>query len=77
LFEFRDENKRWMKSGSLHILIRTLALDLGERLEGKDMVTPTMKRLKLANRILLAGNDSQMFTGRFATVFLVLEMSFV
>jgi hypothetical protein len=59
------------------MLIRTLALVLGERLEGKDMVTPTMKRLKFANRILLAGNDSQTFTGRFATVFLVLEMSFV
>jgi hypothetical protein len=44
--------------------LRILAWVLGERLEGKEMVTPTMKRLEFANRILLAGNDSQTFTGK-------------
>jgi hypothetical protein len=33
----------------------------GERME--DEITPTTKRLNFANRILLAGNDSQTFTG--------------
>ncbi|KAH3917180.1 hypothetical protein HBH56_053380 [Parastagonospora nodorum] len=63
LFAPEDPNKRWMKSGSPQFLIRALAWTLHERLEGEDMLTPTLKRLKFANRILLAGNDSQTFTG--------------
>jgi hypothetical protein len=69
LFEFDDKDERWMKSDSPHRLIRALAWVLGERREGEDMLTPTMKRLKFANRILLAGYDSQTFTGKLVSAF--------
>jgi hypothetical protein len=60
----KHKDKRWLKADSPHMLLRILAWVLGERLEGKEMVTPAMKRLEFVNRILLAGNDSQTFTGK-------------
>jgi hypothetical protein len=75
LFELQDKNKRWLKSDSPNMLIRALTWILGERMEGEDMVKPTMKRLKFANRILLVGNDSQTFAGKFVSAFLGLIIS--
>jgi hypothetical protein len=69
LFELDEDEERWMKSDSSHMLVRALAWIVGERREGEDVLTPTMKRLKFANRILLAGNDSQTFTGKSILVF--------
>jgi hypothetical protein len=70
-----EDNKRWLTSDSPHKLARALAWILGERLESEQMegmVAPTMKRLEFANRILLAGNDSQTFTGKLVNFFLSL-----
>jgi hypothetical protein len=67
-------NERWMKADSPHMLIRVLACILGENQEFGGVETPTEKRLTFGNRILLAVNDSQTFTGKFCSAFLGMIM---
>jgi hypothetical protein len=65
-----------VKSSSNKCLLHSLAWLVGKQPEHarerteeskiEDEITPTTRRLKFANRILLAGNDSQTFTGELS-----------
>ncbi|KAH7413634.1 hypothetical protein DE146DRAFT_1630 [Phaeosphaeria sp. MPI-PUGE-AT-0046c] len=57
--------KRLFRTGtrSTMLVVRLASWVLGEGGEGAGMLTATLKRYEFANRILIAGNDSQTFTG--------------